>query len=270
MTDERQLYIELLKKTLRNDVYREAELRPLAPSSRARRMALTALRKLDLTLVRQTDFRRMQKRVDHAGSPPYAHTMLSQERLDNIQYCVESVLNDEVPGDFAETGVWRGGAVALMLGVLKAHGVTDRKVWAADSFEGLPPPDLSLYPADSDIPWHAYPDAKVSVEQVRENLKRYDLLSEQVHFLKGWFRDTLGKAPVDRLAVLRLDGDMYESTMDALVPLYPKVSGGGFVIIDDYFLPACKKAVHDYRDRNAITSQLVRIDDESVYWRVPR
>jgi hypothetical protein len=270
MQDGRLLYIDLLKKTLRNDVYREAELRPLAPSSRTRRMALSALGKLDLTLVRRTDFRRMQKRTINVGSPPYAHTMLSAERLDNIQFVVEQSLADGIPGDLAETGVWRGGAVALMLGILKAHGVSDRCVWAADSFEGLPRPDPELYPADSDIPWHTYPDAKVSVEEVRENLKRYDLLSDQVRFLKGWFRDTLAEAPVERLAVLRLDGDMYESTMEALIPLYPKVSPGGFVIVDDYYLAACKQAIHDYRDKHGITAELVRIDDDAVYWRLPR
>jgi hypothetical protein len=266
--DGKQLYLDLLKRSLRNDIYREAELRPLAPKSQSRRLVQRALGALDLTLVRRTDYRSMQTKVKYPGSPPYAHTMLSRERLDNLQFCVEQVLQQNIPGDLAETGVWRGGAVALMLGVLKAHGVTDRTVWAADSFEGLPPPDLKLYPAD-DVPWHTYPAAKVSVEMVQEHLRRYELLSEQVRFLRGWFRDTLGGAPIQRLAVLRLDGDMYESTMDALVPLYPKVSPGGFVIVDDYCLPACRKAIHDYRDKHGITAEIITIDAEGVYWRVP-
>ena len=267
MQNAAQLYVELLKKVLSNEIYWESELRPLAPNSRIRSSVLKLLNKLDLTLVRQTPYKIRQKQVAYPGSPPYAHTMLSQEKLDNIQFCVQSAIEDGVPGDFAETGIWRGGAVAFILGLLKALDVKDRKVWAADSFEGLPPPDLAKFPVDGDIPWHSYPDASVSLEKVQENLRRYALLSDQVIFLKGWFRDTLHLAPIDRLAVLRLDGDMYESTMDALVPLYPKVSQGGFVIVDDYHLPACKQAIHDYREANGISSRMISVDD-AVYWRV--
>jgi hypothetical protein len=269
VSESKQLYFELLKRSLRNDVYKEAELRPLVPRSRVRRFVSSILRKFDIALVRSTDYRTIQDRVQYPGSPPYAHTMLSRARLDNLQYCVERVLIDDVPGDLAETGIWRGGAVALMLGILKAYGAQDRRVWACDSFEGLPPPDRERYPDDGDIPWHTYDEARVSLGQVRQNLQRHDLLSDQVHFVKGWFRDTLATAPIARLAVLRLDGDMYESTMEALVPLYPKVSPGGFVIVDDYGIPACRKAVHDYRNRHRITAEIIPIE-ESVYWRVPR
>jgi O-methyltransferase len=268
MDAAKPLYLELIKKVLRNDIYWESELRPLSPSSHVRRYALELFRKLDLTLVRRTPYKIMEQRVDYAGSPPYAHTMLSKQKLDNIQFCMQAVLDDDVPGDFAETGIWRGGAITLMLGLLKAHGVKDRKVWAADSFQGLPPPNLEDYPMDGDIPWHTYPDATVSIEQVRENLRRYDLLSDQVIFLKGWFRDTLHKAPIKQLAMLRLDGDMYESTMDALIPLYPKIVKGGFVIVDDYHLPACKQAIHDYREANGIKCEIINIDNLAVYWQV--
>ena len=100
------------------------------------------------------------------------------------------------------------------------------------------------------------------------NFRRYDLLDEQVQFLKGWFSDTLPTAPIDKLAVLRLDGDMYASTMDALDALYDKVSPGGYVIVDDYgAVPACAKAIHDYRDAHGVKDELVEIDWASVYWR---
>lgn len=264
-----QLYLDLLKKALCNDIYPEAELRPLAPSSKVRRLLLNGLRGVDLTLVRRTNYRAMQGKVAYPGSPPYAHTMLSKERLDNLQYCLEQVLKNGVRGDFVETGVWRGGAVAFMLGVLKAHGVTDRTVWAADSFEGLPPPNQADFPSDGDVPWHTYQDAKVPLEAVQQNLSRYGLLSDQVRFLKGWFKDTLASAPIERLAVLRLDGDMYESTMQALEPLYPKISPGGFVIVDDYILPACKKAIHDYRDQHGIDAPIQRVDSDAVFWQLP-
>jgi hypothetical protein len=104
---------------------------------------------------------------------------------------------------------------------------------------------------------------------VRANFDVYGLLDDQVRFLKGWFRDTLPTAPIERIAVLRLDGDLYESTMDTLDSLYPKVSPGGFVIIDDYQIPACAEAVHDYRAAHGITAPLTRIDQWAVFWRLP-
>ena len=104
----------------------------------------------------------------------------------------------------------------------------------------------------------------MSVDHVRRNFQRYGLLDDQVKFLVGWFRDTLPTAPLEQIAVLRLDGDLYESTMDALAPLYPKVSTCGYVIVDDYNLPMCKQAVDDYRRANGITEQLVPIDDAAV------
>jgi O-methyltransferase len=103
---------------------------------------------------------------------------------------------------------------------------------------------------------------------VKENFRRYGLLDEQVRFLKGFFHDTLPGAPIERLAVIRLDGDMYESTMDGLVNLYPKLSPGGFIIVDDYgAVPACKQAVHDYRNAHGIEEEIVPIDWTGVFWR---
>jgi len=89
------------------------------------------------------------------------------------------------------------------------------------------------------------PVLAVPLEEVQALFRRYDLLDAQVRFLKGWFKDTLAGAPIERLALLRLDGDLYESTMDALVPLYDKVSPGGFVIVDDYY--SCAPCGRDRR-----------------------
>ncbi len=110
--------------------------------------------------------------------------------------------------------------------------------------------------------------AGVSLETVRDNFRQFELLDDRVRFIPGWFRDTLPGAPIDRIAVLRLDGDMYESTYVALSALYPKVSPGGFVIIDDFgALPRCSQAVHDYRFEHNITESLDTIDWTGVYWR---
>ena len=102
----------------------------------------------------------------------------------------------------------------------------------------------------------------------RRNFERYCLLDEQVRFLKGWFSDTLPDAPIEELAVVRLDGDLYESTMDGLVNLYPKLSPGGYCIIDDYgHIDACRQAVDDYRSAHGIEEEMLVIDGAGSYWR---
>ena len=109
----------------------------------------------------------------------------------------------------------------------------------------------------------------VSLEQVRANFAEYGLLDEKVRFLEGWFEDTLPTAPIARLAILRLDGDLYKSTMDTLQHLYPKLSAGGYVIIDDYWaIAACREAVTDYRQQQGITEPIRRMDWTGVYWRL--
>jgi hypothetical protein len=181
---------------------------------------------------------------------------------------VEKCLAEDIPGDLMERGVWRGGATILMRAILKAYDVTDRTVWVADSFEGLPPANVEQYPADADADYPMFSEILgIPLEVVQDNFDRYGLLDEQVRFLKGWFKDTLPEAPIERLAVLRLDGDMYESTMDSLKNLYAKLSVGGYLIIDDYNLPACKQAAHDYRQEKGITETIITIDEFGAYWR---
>jgi O-methyltransferase len=200
--------------------------------------------------------------------PARALTFLGRKRLDNIQYCVESAIRDNIPGDLIETGVWRGGACILMRAILKAYGDETRTVWLADSFEGLPPPDAARYPADAGDRHHAWSDVfAVSCEAVEENFRRFGLLDGQVRFLKGWFKDTLPTAPIERLAVLRLDGDMYEATIQALDALYDRLSAGGYVIVDDYYLPPCAKAIHDFRAARGIADEMQDIDGRGIYWR---
>jgi hypothetical protein len=201
--------------------------------------------------------------------PDEAETMIGMVRLGCIQECVERVILDGVPGDLMEAGVWRGGAVILMQGVLAAHDARDRKVWVADSFEGLPPPDSRSFTQDLAVDLSGFDELAVSLDQVKANFERYGLLDENVEFIKGWFKDTLEDAPIERLAVLRLDGDYYESTIQILEALYHKVSRGGFVIVDDYLhLESCKQAVDDFRAAVGIEDEIVKVDWNSVYWRV--
>jgi Macrocin-O-methyltransferase (TylF) len=242
------LYLDLLKKILLNTIYEDSAVpNPLYGEE-------------------QYD---QQARLAGIDWPTRAHTMVGIARLDNVQECLERVVADKVAGDFIETGVWRGGVCIFARAVLKALGVTDRRIWVADSFEGIPAVGESGHPADRDLQLDQYNDVlAISEQTVRENFDRYGLLDDQVEFLRGWFRDTLPSAPIDRLAIMRLDGDLYESTTDALVNLYPKLSVGGYVIIDDYRIPGCKEAVHDFRGKQGIEGDtLEEIDEWSVFWR---
>jgi O-methyltransferase len=108
----------------------------------------------------------------------------------------------------------------------------------------------------------------VSLDEVKNNFSRYGLLDQQVIFLKGWFKNTLPDASIHQIAVLRMDGDMYESTIDALNNLYSKVSVGGFVIVDDYnYIDSCKQAVNDFREAHGIQDEIITIDWTGVYWK---
>ena len=200
--------------------------------------------------------------------PATACSMIGTVRMTSLQRLVCDVIENDVPGDAIETGVWRGGACILMKSIFEVYGCKDRKVWVADSFQGLPKPNADDYNHDADDPHHTFEPLRVSKEQVADNFRKFGVLDDNVKFLKGWFKDTLHKAPIDKLAILRLDGDMEESTLQALNALYHKVSKGGYVIIDDYGLGPCRKAVDSFRDKHNISSPLFEVDAACVYWQV--
>lgn len=273
MNDPIALYLDLMKKCLTYYIWGDT-LEPVDPDSLRTFYKRVILQKIEKFLGKDHMhiFRKFPYDPEKRASgtdwppPPMADTMIGLKRLDNLQACVADVIKNKVPGDLIETGVWRGGASIFMRAVLKAYGVTDRTVWVADSFEGLPAPDAEKYPADAGDIHHQLMFLAVSCEQVKANFAKYGLLDEQVRFLKGWFKDALPHAPIEKLAVMRLDGDLYESTMDGLVSLYPKLSVGGYVIIDDYVLKGCQQAVHDFRAKFGITDEIVDIDGTGAYW----
>jgi len=203
------------------------------------------------------------------GSP--AHSMVGLLRLENVRDLAQRAIDQGIPGDFIETGVWRGGCCILMRGVMAANSVADRKVYVADSFQGLPPPNPTLFPQDSGLALHTLPELAVSLDEVRTNFKRYGLLDDRVVFVKGFFSDTLPKLDAGPFALMRLDGDMYESTYVALKCLYPKLSIGGFAVIDDYgAIAQCREAVNDYRAATNIGDEIHRIDWTGVWWQKTR
>lgn len=183
-------------------------------------------------------------------------TMMGMGALENLHEAMRQAMGNQVPGDFVETGVWRGGGTIYMRAFLEAYSEPQRRVWVCDSFEGLPKPK-DEYDADSGSRLWESEYLAVSMDEVKRNFDFYGLLDERVCFIKGFFSDTMPTAPIDQIAILRLDGDMYESTIVVLEHLYPKVSPGGIVIIDDYgMLPECNRAVEDYRLKHGITDPL--------------
>lgn len=260
----RELYLDLLKRSLTFMLW-DASDGPILDVGvrRPMRAVVNAVRRL-IGVFKRPDASEREQGQDW---PAMGLTMIGMKRLDNVQRCVEDVLRHGVPGDLLEAGVWRGGVPILMRAILKAHGVHDRAVWVADSFAGLPVPNVRAYPADRGYDLTMFKSLAVPVDAVRANFERYQLLDDQVRFLKGWFKDTLPQAPITQLAVMRLDADLYESTMDALVNLYPKLSPGGYAIIDDYFnAPPCRQAVDDFRRRNGINDEIVTIDWSGAFW----
>jgi O-methyltransferase len=192
-----------------------------------------------------------------------AETMLGTRQLDHMQRCIVDVIDRAVPGDVVEAGVWRGGMAIFMRAVLVAYTCTDKKVWVADSFAGLPEIDRKRESSE----WWQAGDMAVSLETVRNNFARYGLLDDQVAFIKGFFDQTLPTAPIRQLSILRVDADLYQSTLDVLRNLYPALSVGGYAIFDDYQnLSDCRRAIDEFRRDQAITEEIQRIDSRAVYW----
>lgn len=238
-----ELYLDLMEKCLANTIYGDAPNDPWTGQT----------------------YRAGLREVGRDW-PSQAHTMIGAKRLKNVRELTELAVLQGVPGDLIETGVWRGGASIMMRAVCKAYGDTERSVYCADSFEGLPSPDAEAYPADAGDDHSKYEQLAVSVEQVQANFASYGLLDDQVKFLKGWFKDTLPKLD-GTFAVVRLDGDMYESTIQAIEALYPQLSDGGYLIVDDYgAVEGCQRAIHDYRKAHGINDQMYQIDWTGVWW----
>jgi len=265
-------YFDLLKRALSGSIYEESAWAILEPDNRPglrgriRTAILRAFQRRGLMVVRKQayDDRRRELGQDW---PMVGLTMVGHKRLENIRSCIETVIADNIPGDFVECGVWRGGASIYAKALFDALGASDRKVWLADSFEGMPIRKTEEDRLDLDLSWLKY--LAVTQDQVAANFRRFAALDDNVRFIKGWFSESLTGAPIDTIAVLRLDGDYYTSTMAPLTSLYRKVSPGGFVIIDDYNVFAgCRRAVTEFRAAHGISAELVPIDDYAVYWRV--
>ncbi len=267
--------LELFKKVISGAVYDESAWEPIGAMGRGDRSDVPPWKRFlarwlhrvlgtrRWTLVRQCDYNPAAREMGEDW-PILGYTMIGHRRLDNIRECLETIHRENVPGNLIETGVWKGGACMYMKAILSSQGDTRRTVFLADSFAGLPPPVNAADGADlSGNPYLA-----VSSEQVRLNFERFDLWDERVKFIKGWFKDTLATTPTGPLALLRLDGDLYESTRVTLEALYDRVSPGGYIIVDDYHSwPGCRRAVNEFIEARSLEISLIDIDANAVYWR---
>jgi O-methyltransferase len=275
MMDDR--YLDLLKKVLTGNIYQEESAFSVvepksgwSPAVIMKRMIIKIAASHGIRLTKSCKFV-PEEREEGRDWPGLGYTMVGLKRLDNVQHAIETVIRERIPGDLCECGVWRGGTAMFMRAALMHYGENGRSVWVADSFSGLPKPDTVRYPGDSSSQDHSEVDyLSVSLKRVRQNFQEFGLLDENVRFLEGWFKDTLPTSPIKQLAILRADGDLYESTMDILINLYGKVVPGGFVIIDDYYSwEGCRLAVTDFRASREIVAPIERIDWTGAYWRIP-
>jgi O-methyltransferase len=272
----RRRYLDVMKRTLVNLVYAEDAVRfdlvrlnglPEDPLARQRLLRDVRYRRPDAYA--EVVATKREGGLDRFWGARLAHTMIGLDGLDNLERCAHRVFADGVPGDFLEAGVCQGGASIFLRALQVAYGEDERVTWLADSFAGVPPPihavdrEHELDLTEERVPWMA-----AGIDAVRDNFETYDLLSDRVRFLPGLFADTLPHAPVERLAILRIDGDLYASTLDSLDALYDRVSDGGYVIVDDYgCLEPCRLAVDEFIAARGLDVEINQVDWTRVCWR---
>ena len=179
---------------------------------------------------------------------------------------MEDVFLRDIPGDYIETGVWRGESSFFARAVMRSYDEGHRMSYVCDSFRGLPPGNKNLNPQDAG--WASMPYLEVSAEAVAENFREMGLLDPNVVFAKGFIYETMTPlaSQIQGLAVMRLDGDMYESTVDVLYKLYGKLSVGGYVIIDDWVGFPAQTACVDFFRVHGFDPKIVPIDETAAYW----
>lgn len=199
-------------------------------------------------------------------------TMTGEERMYALYNAVQYIIKNNIEGDFVECGVWRGGSSLLVALALKKLNVTNRKIYLFDTFEGMSEPtndDVDLEGAAADTLLAKTTSDKensvwclASIQDVQKNLRLSDYPSENIVYVKGKVEDTIPEAiSFNKIALLRLDTDWYESTKHELIHLYPKLNDRGVLIIDDYgHWAGCRKAVDEYIRENSLNIFLNRID----------
>ena len=201
------------------------------------------------------------------------YTVTSIERVSALLDSVKYVINNKIEGDFVECGVWKGGSCMLMSKELIEQNDLNRKIWLYDTFDGMTQPTDADIEAETGIKGKALLSnvektteklnmwAYSPIEEVRKNMKETNYPVDNIKYIKGKVEDTLKSNIPNKIALLRLDTDWYESTKIELEVLYPLITKGGVLIIDDYgHFEGAKRAVDDYFQKINQQPLLNRID----------
>jgi hypothetical protein len=198
-------------------------------------------------------------------------TMTGPERIFALIQAVRYLVGANIRGSFVECGVWRGGSMMAAAHTLKQLGRQDIDLHLFDTYEGMPRPTDADVSYEGDVALVEFERTQkgydssewchASLEDVRRNLLSTGYSKERITFVKGKVEDTVPSAAPDSIALLRLDTDWHESTLHELVHLFPRLSSGGVLIIDDYgHWQGARRAVDEYFADNNIPILLARVD----------
>jgi hypothetical protein len=224
-----------------------------------------------IKIKKENPFSDMEKDFLDLAEKCFPFTMTSVERLYSVYKSIEYTLKNQIPGDYVECGVWKGGSSMMIALSLIKNNCTDKKIYLYDTYEGM------TEPTEKDIKYtnrSAVQKFKQSInkeggsdwcrseiEEVKKNIYSTGYPKENIFFVKGKVEDTIPEIIPENIALLRLDTDWYESTFHELTYLYPSLSPKGVLIIDDYgYWLGCRKAVDEYFTENKIPILLNRID----------
>lgn len=199
------------------------------------------------------------------------YTMTSPERVFALCEAVKYIHEKNIEGGIVECGVWKGGSMMAVAETLISSGDSSRNLYLFDTFEGMAPPtdkdvDIAGVTAESllkqsdktkdDSVW-----CRATLEMVKSAVNSVGYPSEKIHFVKGMVEQTIPLNAPDKIALLRLDTDWYESTKHEMEHLFPRLVKGGVLIIDDYgHWKGARKAVDEYLEKNKVKILLNRID----------
>jgi O-methyltransferase len=231
--------------------------------------AIGIRRKRERAVKLPPDFDELTTRIFNTVNP---YTMTSPERVAALVEAVRYVVANDIPGDFIECGVWRGGSSMAAALTLKELGDESRELWLYDTYEGMSAPteedvDVGGQSADTKFSQRQLTDdssewCRSPIDDVRQNLESTGYPAEKVHFIKGKVQDTIpGTMPSGPVAILRLDTDWYESTRHEMQHLYPALVKNGVLILDDYgYWQGARKAVDEYFATHNIRPLMGRVD----------
>ena len=256
-------YLEVVKRALTHTLYRPMDVR----FNDGGYVADEKLRESVVAELSKKDFDWVTVRAEGRDWPRFAQTMVGLQRLENVEQCVKQVIADEIPGDLIETGVWRGGVAIFMRAILEAYGERDRIVYAADSFEGLPPPDATAFPADAGA--NCTPPACSPSRATKSRATSISTVCSTIRCGSSKVGSATHSPPfaTERGRWCGSTATCTSRRWTRSRNLYPGLAVGGYLIVDDYEYEPCKKAVEEYRAANGITDPVTPIDWLGAFWR---